>query len=117
MLDVGAGNGETPQLFFNHGAKRVLAIDPNAELLRENFPDAVYVSPEAKMVIVAWPIDFIKVDAEGAEKNLTVGKHFPSRWKTRLHGLETVDRLEEDWGGPARKLARLIARKVLLRLW
>lgn len=120
VLDVGAGNGETPQLFFNHKARHVIAIDSEAELLAENFkgdPHAVIVPKDASIVVIPWAVDLIKSDCEGGEKNMLVEIHFP--WKLKiLHRFQIPDhgaivRLEEDWGGFLRKLVRKLSVKVL----
>lgn len=81
FLDVGAGNGETALFAFNHGSQHVIAIDPEADLLIENFPDAIVVPKNARMVIIPWAINAAKIDGEGCERNLVLETHFPFRIK------------------------------------
>jgi hypothetical protein len=64
ILDVGSFN-DSPFWFLEHGAKRVIAIDQrwfNFEDERVNFIKA--------------KIDGIKIDIEGAEKNMIIETHY-----------------------------------------
>jgi hypothetical protein len=73
VLDLGAGCGETAQFYLNHGAKRVIAIESNPDaykLLVKNF------AHEDRVVCVSANIDSVKMDIEGAEKNMILETHF-----------------------------------------
>src|SRR5689334_6249284 len=71
VLDIGAGNGETCQFFLNHGAKRVICIEPDAGLLIQNF------AGDPRVTIVPFRVDAIKSDCEGGERNMAIETHFP----------------------------------------
>ena len=71
VLDIGAGNGETAQFYLNHGAKKIICIEPKSELLTKNFGN------DNRVIIVPYRVDNIKSDCEGGEKNMIVETHFP----------------------------------------
>ena len=74
VLDLGAGCGETAKFFLNHGASRVVCIEPDSkclEYLRQNF------GKDPRVVIVSDSIDHIKIDIEGAEEGMIFEAHFP----------------------------------------
>ena len=85
VLDLGAGCGETAQFYLNHGAKRVVAIESNSdayELLVKNF------AHDDRVVCINAQIDSVKMDIEGAEKNMVIETHFFPLLK-RLHTLHS----------------------------
>jgi hypothetical protein len=113
VLDVGAGNGETAQLFLNHGAEHVICVEPYSDLLTENF------GKDSRVTIVPKAVNLIKVDCEGGERNMVVEVHFQYRWvtlKERIN-LKTI-RLEEYWGNPVRRgIVKVVMKTMsLLRL-
>lgn len=113
FCDIGAGNGETAQFAFNHGAKRVIAIEPDAGLLIKNFPDAIVVPSDARMVIIPWAIDAMKIDGEGCERNLVLETHFPFRMKF-LGNSAIVTPLTNLWKiGPDTGLSELFMLRLL----
>ncbi len=74
VLDLGAGCGETAQFYLNHGAEKVICIEPNPECLRllhQNFDG------DDRIHIVNAKIDSIKCDIEGSEKDMVIETHFP----------------------------------------
>lgn len=78
VLDLGAGCGETVQFFLLHGAERVIAIekDPTAySFLIQNFLD------DARVTILPFGVDSIKIDIDGAEEGMVLETHFPHHWK------------------------------------
>lgn len=75
VMDVGAGCGETADYFLKHGAKFVIAIEPDekkASLLRANMKGRpVYILQERfALWMLSLPHDYLKFDAEGAESLL-----------------------------------------------
>lgn len=77
VLDVGAGCGETAFFYLLHGAKKVVAIEPDlkaANCLRENTRRNkwnVEIIPEHfKTEHLRIPHDFMKMDIEGREGEL-----------------------------------------------
>ncbi len=96
VLDLGAGCGETAQFYLNHGASRVVCIEPESkslEYLRKNF------GKDPRVVIVSDFIDHIKMDIEGAEEGMIFEAHFPVRVR-KLSGSprETLWRIERRTG-------------------
>jgi hypothetical protein len=71
VLDIGAGNGETAQFYLNHGAEHVICIEPDANLLYENF------GSDSRVTIVPMAVNSIKSDCEGGEMNMVIETHFP----------------------------------------
>ncbi len=71
VLDIGAGNGETAQFYLSHGAEHVICIEPNADLLYQNF------GSDPRITIVPLRVDSIKSDCEGGERNMVIETHFP----------------------------------------
>ena len=75
VLDLGAGCGETAYLFFKHGAKRVVAVEPNP-VRAANFEKNVRrFGWDAKLYPRGFqpsdmdvPHDFLKSDTEGWEQ-------------------------------------------------
>lgn len=114
VFEAGAGNGESAQFYLNHGAEHVIAVEPFADLLRKNFRN------DKRVTIIPRAIDYINLDGEGCEKNMTVEIHFPHRWRYLTYGYYpdrvSIARLEEYWGSPPRKALRLLNRKILFRL-
>jgi ribosomal protein L11 methylase PrmA len=85
VLDAGAGAGESAYFFFNHGARRVIAIEQDArsvEFLRENATrnkwdmEIIHSSFRAEFVRES-RCDFMKVDVEGGEKEIIVLDKLP----------------------------------------
>ena len=77
-LDVGAGCGETVCFFLNHGSKHVIAIeaDPSAyQLLLQNYGN------DPRVTCIQAKIGHVKIDIDGAEKNMILETHFPVRFK------------------------------------
>jgi hypothetical protein len=92
VMDLGAGCGETAFLFLNHGASRVHCFesDPAAlELLKRNF------GGDPRVTINQVQIGFIKIDIEGAEKDMVVETHFPAKWERFIGGGTSVFVLEK----------------------
>ncbi len=112
VLDIGAGCGESVRFYLLHGAERVIAVESDKkalEYLYENFKDSQRVK------ILPYQIDKIKIDVEGAERNMVVETHFPFQWKkgrlpTWPRGV-SVWRLTENWGPLHRKIARKIFKR------
>lgn len=114
VLEVGAGNGESAQFYLNHGAEHVVSIEPFAELLLKNF------GADKRVSIIPKPINYINLDGEGCERNMNIEIHFPHRFRYLTQGYfpdrVSIVRLEEYWGHPPRKAARLLSKHVLFPL-
>lgn len=96
VLDLGAGCGETAKFFLNHGASRVVCVEPESkclEYLQKNF------GKDPRVLIVSEFIDHIKIDIEGAEEGMIFEAHFPVKVR-KLSGSprETLWRVEKRTG-------------------
>jgi methyltransferase family protein len=97
VLDVGAGEGETVELYRLHGAKKFICVevDPaRAARLRENAAkngwDAEVVEEPFSLRFLDQKFDFLKMDCEGCEAALLGTKvSFPSVLET--HGAATTE--------------------------
>jgi hypothetical protein len=77
VLDVGAGAGETAYLFFEQGARKVVAVEVNPLLcrylranVRANEWDLEVHEEPFSVSHLSIPHDFAKIDCEGGEKEL-----------------------------------------------
>ncbi len=83
VLDLGAGCGETVYFFLAHGATHVIAVEPHPTAIRHL---AHNYGNDPRVTIVPHPADFIKIDVDGAERNMIVELHFqaePQLLRTR----------------------------------
>lgn len=80
VLDVGAGAGETASFFFNRGAKRIVAIEPDLTAAMYFHANGYENNWNFRLIndrfslrhlnLVGEKIDFMKMDIEGGEKIL-----------------------------------------------
>jgi SAM-dependent methyltransferase len=84
ILDVGAGCGETALFYYYHGAKKVIAIEPQSSLvsvLRRNKArnkwDMQVVEGPFEKTMLEWNFDFMKMDGEGCEALLLDASFLP----------------------------------------
>lgn len=97
VLDIGAGEGETARFFLNHGASKVVAVEPEQFsywILAKNAQghNIVAVNEPFKAGMI-WQFnpDFLKVDIEGYEECLlNVVPPCPS--VVEVHGLQLRDK-------------------------
>ncbi len=95
---MGAGCGETAFLYLNHGAEKVICIEPEGEALeclKKNF------SKDSRVVIVPAFLNSIRIDIEGYEEGLVMETHFPAVFK-KLAGdpVTTTWRVQRRGAGP-----------------
>ena len=111
ILDVGAGCGETAYLYFQHGAKRVIAIeiDPvQVEVLKRNSDLNSWNNEtrELKIIPRAFELqdlsrekfDFAKIDIEGGEADLLKLDEISFPLVMEAHGIELRDKLVQKFG-------------------
>ena len=111
ILDVGAGCGETAYLYFQHGAKRVIAIeiDPaQVEVLKRNSDLNSWNNGtrELKIISRAFELhdltrekfDFAKIDIEGGEADLLKLDEISFPLVMEAHGIELRDKLVQKFG-------------------
>jgi len=74
VLDAGAGSGETAFLFFLHGAKKVIAIEPDVKAIQCLADNAFANGWNIQIINEAFhlkhldiPHDYMKMDCEGCE--------------------------------------------------
>jgi len=105
VLDAGAGCGETALLFFQFGAEKVIAIEPDSkavEYLRENIAKNkwnVEVIPERfSLNHLKLDFDFAKIDVEGDEEKLLTLPKLDKPCVVEVHGTKLLNRfMEKDW--------------------
>lgn len=85
VLDVGAGCGETALFYYLHGAKRVIAVEPQASLtallktnMTRNKWNMEIVEGPFQLSILQRDFDFMKMDGEGCEDLLLKTDRLPS---------------------------------------
>ena len=84
VLDVGAGEGETAAYYLSKGAEKVIAVEPNLEMLpllrrnvEENSWNVEIVDECFTTDLLKKPYDWAKIDCEGCESLLlTVSSDF-----------------------------------------
>ena len=97
VLDVGAGEGETVELYRLMGAKRFLCVEPDpqrAARLRENVArngwDAEVFEEPFSLKLLEREFDFLKMDCEGCESAL-IGTRVAFPCVLETHGSSTTD--------------------------
>jgi hypothetical protein len=97
VLDVGAGEGETVELYRLMGAKKFICVEPDsqrASRLRENSArngwDAEIFEEPFSLKFLERHIDFMKMDCEGCERIL-LGKRVAFPCVLETHGSSTTD--------------------------
>lgn len=136
VLTVGLGNGETARMWFNHGTGKIIGIEGDRDAAAKaarNFPGKkvqLVDMDDVDLLIVRGMIDFIELDCEGGEKNMCAEIHYPWKIETlarmpipfRGANLRFVEdplghpptriRIPEYWGGPFRKVMRVLVVRV-----
>jgi hypothetical protein len=97
VLDVGAGEGETVELYRLSGAKRFLCVEPDpqrAARLRENSArngwDAEVFEEPFSLKFLERKFDFMKMDCEGCEAAL-LGTRLAFPCVLETHGRSTTE--------------------------
>jgi SAM-dependent methyltransferase len=97
VLDVGAGEGETVELYRLLGAKRFVCVEPDpqrAARLRENVArngwDAEVCEEPFSLKMLERKFDFIKMDCEGCERAL-IGTRIAFPLVLETHGTATTE--------------------------
>ena len=104
ILDVGAGCGETALFFYHHGAKKVIAVEPEASLipiLKRNMTrnewNMEIVEAQFESSMLDWKFDFMKMDGEGSEDALVTARSLPP-CAIEVHHKAVLDTLVERFG-------------------
>jgi hypothetical protein len=97
VLDVGAGEGETVELYRLLGAKKFICVEPDpkrAERLRENSArngwDAEVFEEPFSLKFLERDFDFMKMDCEGCERIL-LGTRVAFPCVLETHGSSTTE--------------------------
>jgi 16S rRNA A1518/A1519 N6-dimethyltransferase RsmA/KsgA/DIM1 with predicted DNA glycosylase/AP lyase activity len=89
VIDVGADNGTTVNLFLSRGARRVIAFEADPNLLKqlqENFADDLRVEAHGAWYGVLVEGDVLKMDCEGCETNVSdVHLWYYPQWVVGVH--------------------------------
>ena len=76
VLDVGAGEGETAKFFLDHGAAKVICIEPSTQAYRHlarnvaEYPTVLPIKKRFSLSDLHLPHDFLKCNIEGCEEKL-----------------------------------------------
>lgn len=102
VLDVGAGEGETAKFFLDHGAAKIICIepDPRANKILEtnafNHPGKIEIHPKFfELSDLSLKHDFMKMDIEGYEESLLSGAQLPVASVIEVHGLQLRDKFKK----------------------
>ena len=99
VLDIGAGEGETAKFFLDHGAAKVICVEPCTRayhyLARNTsaHPEIKAINKRFMVKDVCLPHDFLKCDIEGYEEVLLDVK-LPAPAAVEVHGLQLRDKFE-----------------------
>lgn len=84
VLDVGAGCGETALFFFLNGARKVICVEPNSNLVaylrrnaRLNHWNVEVLDVPFNLDMLSLKFDFMKMDGEGCEEELLKAEKLP----------------------------------------
>jgi SAM-dependent methyltransferase len=104
VLDVGAGCGETALFYYYHGAKKVIAVEPQPSvtpLLKTNMErnkwNMKIVEGPFQLSMLEWNFDFMKMDGEGCEGLLLKADRLPP-CAIEVHRGAVLDSLKERFG-------------------
>ena len=104
VLDIGAGCGETALFYYYHGAKKVIAVEPEpslAPLLKRNGDrngwNMEIVERSFDRSMLGWSFDFMKMDGEGCEAQLLSAESLPP-CAIEVHDKIDAQRLEQRFG-------------------
>ncbi len=96
VLDVGAGEGETAKFFLEHGAQKVVCVEPDQECFKrlvynaERHKELVPINAPFDLGMLKLSFDFMKMDIEGYEQIL-LGVQLPKPSVLEIHGLYLRD--------------------------
>jgi hypothetical protein len=100
VLDVGAGCGETALFYYCHGARKVIAVEPQAALtalLRDNKSrngwNMEIVAGPFQASMLGWTFNFMKMDGEGCEAQLLNVDSLPP-CAIEVHDRDITEQLE-----------------------
>jgi SAM-dependent methyltransferase len=99
VLDVGSGEGETARFFLQHGAAKVICIEPDKEAfsylkLNASKNRLIALNKTFELTDLSIPHDFLKMDIEGYEEILlTVKLNTPT--VLEVHGLQLRDKFRK----------------------
>lgn len=99
VLDVGAGEGETAKFFLDHGAAKVVCIEPCKKAYRylarnsSVHPEVLAVNKRFSLSDLCLPHDFLKCDIEGYEEEL-LDADLSVPAVVEVHGLQLRDKFK-----------------------
>jgi SAM-dependent methyltransferase len=97
VLDIGAGEGETARFYFNHGAKKVICIEPDDESFKLLLLNAKNRAMQCyhktfDLSDLLLNFDVLKMDIEGYEEALLTIPKLTKPCIIEVHGLQLVKR-------------------------
>jgi hypothetical protein len=100
VLDIGAGEGETAKFYIEHGAKKVICVEPSRiafGVLKDNAARHSEIMPINKsfsLSDLSLSHDFLKIDIEGYEE-LLLNIRLEQPAVIELHGLQLRDKFQQ----------------------
>lgn len=99
VLDVGAGEGESARFFLEHGAKKVVCIEPDKACFRLLLENSIGRSLDCYNKAFSpsdlnLSFDFMKMDIEGWEEEL-LKLHVEKPSVIEIHGLQLREKFEK----------------------
>jgi SAM-dependent methyltransferase len=96
VLDVGAGEGETARFYLEHGARKVICIEPDTpsfKLLEKNAAGKpiMCLNKKFELTDLKMDFDFMKMDIEGYEETL-LSASLKQPCVIEVHGLQLRDK-------------------------
>jgi hypothetical protein len=96
VLDAGAGEGETAKFFLEHGAKKVICIEPDAQSFHNLADNALRhpitpINRKFQLSDLDLDCDFMKIDIEGYEEEL-LDVDIKKPVVLEVHGLQLRDK-------------------------
>lgn len=105
VLDVGAGCGETAHFYFQHGAKKVIAIEPDQTAIRLLEKNATVNKWNIQIIHASFelehlnlPHDYLKMDIEGFEAILLDLQSPLKPCIIEVHNQELINKFEKKFG-------------------
>ena len=102
VLDIGAGEGETAKFFLDHGAAKIICVEPEPAAIKVlevnalNHPGKIEVHPKFfELSDLSTKHDFMKMDIEGYEESLLNVAELPAPAVIEVHGLQLRDKFRK----------------------
>ena len=99
VLDVGAGEGEAAKFFLDHGAAKVVCVEPQTQKYRylarnaAKHPSFLTLKKTINLSDLKLPYDFLKCDLKGYEEEL-LEANLTAPAIVEIHSLQLIEKFE-----------------------